>query len=909
MKIFILSSKKNYHHSTELKKILKESNVNIIFEKDYNIFNFDKNDIVIFMNSFNLIENSNFCKIALIYKLEDSDIEYLKLFDYVLCHNNLIKKHLETKNIMSYILPISTNFINMNFNTNPDYDILINQNINKRKQIVDIALKLKKLNYKVKICGSGWSEILKKEEFNLLKEDYFGNIINDKIKEYYLNSKIVIDDDNEDKFGKMSRKGVDVISCKRIFLTNNLLGNKELFENKLSTYNKYEDLIILIEKYMKDDKYYLNKVNELYKYCKVYLNDEINKKFLDSLLLFTKNNTKVDIVLKICGRPKDNFTFSQIYQWGDFYMASDIKKNLKLLFGLECQICMINDWYKYNLYSCENIIFIRGIYLYKPNLNNNNMVLFISHPELYSKEEFSKYDKIICCSNIFYKKIKEELNLNDDKIIFSLQPIDLNKELNFSTNYEYDAIFVGNNIRNRKSISWLNSENLKKVKIFGSMWKDPNIKSLDNNLVFEHYMKSKIILNDNWNEMSINGFINNRVLEGLITGNYILTDNVEGLNKYNFRNLYEYKNKEEYNQLFKNLVDKKINKDNNFNFNIIKKNNENFYFFISSFVKFNIKNNYENNQFFKLNKAHFKMFNLKLNILLDKIKEKPKIILKNYKFNQIGIIEKTKVFCMVKNELDIIEYFIKWNSYLCGISNLYIIDNLSDDGTWEYLSNVKKKYNNFNLFRTPDDFNFVNKKDFINEIVNKNKLDSEFILILDCDEFLIAKDNDIKKQFDIFRSDKHGVCRLPDYRVYNYKNNFQENIDFIDDASICFRDTYAKCLFKTNSFKNITDNGNHNFKIRIFLKTELRILHFHNRNIFSYLSKKMNILKGYLGKNFNVENINKNRKRSGSHVAEELMNFLTNKHYDRYKDKKKIQISILKNYFENIDKKKEEFFF
>ena len=42
-----------------------------------------------------------------------------------------------------------------------------------------------------------------------------------------------------------------------------------------------------------------------------------------------------------------------------------------------------------------------------------------------------------------------------------------------------------------------------------------------------------------------------------------------------------------------------------------------------------------------------------------------------------------KLFTMVKNEVDIVVDWVFYHGFIFGYSNLYIIDNYSEDGTYE----------------------------------------------------------------------------------------------------------------------------------------------------------------------------------------------------------------------------------
>ena len=48
-----------------------------------------------------------------------------------------------------------------------------------------------------------------------------------------------------------------------------------------------------------------------------------------------------------------------------------------------------------------------------------------------------------------------------------------------------------------------------------------------------------------------------------------------------------------------------------------------------------------------------------------------------------------KIFTMVKDEEDIIEYWINYHGSIFGYRNLYIIDNMSTDGTYEKIMKYK----------------------------------------------------------------------------------------------------------------------------------------------------------------------------------------------------------------------------
>ena len=89
------------------------------------------------------------------------------------------------------------------------------------------------------------------------------------------------------------------------------------------------------------------------------------------------------------------------------------------------------------------------------------------------------------------------------------------------------------------------------------------------------------------------------------------------------------------------------------------------------------------------------------------------------------LVEDVQLFTMIKNEMDILPYFIRWYAHLFGLGNLHVIDNLSTDGSWQYLQSIKKKHDCFNLQQTPPDFDFINKKTLLSQEI---KLFRNFVI-------------------------------------------------------------------------------------------------------------------------------------------------------------------------------------
>ena len=91
-----------------------------------------------------------------------------------------------------------------------------------------------------------------------------------------------------------------------------------------------------------------------------------------------------------------------------------------------------------------------------------------------------------------------------------------------------------------------------------------------------------------------------------------------------------------------------------------------------------------------------------------------------------------KVFTMVKGENDIVEDWVLYHGHLFGFRNLYVIDNMSLDGTYESLLMLKKKYG-INVTRLPN----YKQKGFYMTSLLKTFCINELAFPIDIDEFIV----------------------------------------------------------------------------------------------------------------------------------------------------------------------------
>lgn len=92
---------------------------------------------------------------------------------------------------------------------------------------------------------------------------------------------------------------------------------------------------------------------------------------------------------------------------------------------------------------------------------------------------------------------------------------------------------------------------------------------------------------------------------------------------------------------------------------------------------------------------------------------------------------RVKVFCMQKEEEDILEDWILYHAHLFGMDNLYIVDNYSNDSSVSIL----RKYEPLGLHweQLPD---YPKKGDYLFSLIKQHQDDCDFAIPLDIDEFV-----------------------------------------------------------------------------------------------------------------------------------------------------------------------------
>lgn len=281
-----------------------------------------------------------------------------------------------------------------------------------------------------------------------------------------------------------------------------------------------------------------------------------------------------------------------------------------------------------------------------------------------------------------------------------------------------------------------------------------------------------------------------------------------------------------------------------------------------------------------------------------------------------------KLFTMVKDEVDIVEDWILYHGNLFGFDNLYIVDNMSTDGTYEVILNYIKK--GVKLSRHP---NYLEKGNIMKQMITNNK--SIIAFPLDIDEFIVYYDKHNNRiSTDSILPYLHNLIRSNNKNgmIMNMHTSGLYKCDYIHSkitnaskqgykraAIEATRGRYdhqrdkimAKSFFDTRYWKGEIDHGNHCNYTSHFSMSNICLVHYHSRNYEQHKKKVINNASG-LGYDANnleaLKSLDKNC--AGAHHIGHMIRILEGKYSINTNERKEvsdIDLSPISNYLKNIN--------
>lgn len=240
-----------------------------------------------------------------------------------------------------------------------------------------------------------------------------------------------------------------------------------------------------------------------------------------------------------------------------------------------------------------------------------------------------------------------------------------------------------------------------------------------------------------------------------------------------------------------------------------------------------------------------------------------------------------KLFTMVKDEVDIVEDWLKYHGTLFGYTNLYIVDNMSQDGTYEKIKEYELK--GVCIIQKPD---YRLKGQYMDELINNPDLgDYDIAYPIDIDEFVVYYDKSANKLLP-FRTKNYFSTLSMENTIFK-TNYIQSTIttgstDGYKRATI--ESTYgvyqdykhmAKTFVNKRKWNGNLDHGNH-YSIDNYCITDLCLVHFHCRNLEQMKKKIINNVVGLGYSQHDVNELSTHLSGCGNHHVKHMISILNN---------------------------------
>jgi hypothetical protein len=219
-----------------------------------------------------------------------------------------------------------------------------------------------------------------------------------------------------------------------------------------------------------------------------------------------------------------------------------------------------------------------------------------------------------------------------------------------------------------------------------------------------------------------------------------------------------------------------------------------------------------------------------------------------------------KVFCLTKNEYDLIEDFIIFYASIFGYENIIIIDNGSD---LKDVESIYETYKKKGVIIEVDNRSMSDMNTIIYDTIQKYKDETQFIIPVDTDEFIYLLNQDtfnietvqtyLEELPENVSVVKYGklMGSLADPNDEGYENN--KYTKPVRSIKRFYNQDWDKCIARAETFISIS-MGNHKVEVtdgETITSDVLGLLHYHQTGSKRDFERCVQSVSGY--RQFNVE--------------------------------------------------------
>ena len=220
-------------------------------------------------------------------------------------------------------------------------------------------------------------------------------------------------------------------------------------------------------------------------------------------------------------------------QWGDTWFARDLVDALRKL-GQDAHTTSRQNAHSLERENDDVVVVLRGLTEVKPNRSKKNSIWIlwvISHPELVTQDEASRYDVVFAASNHWNPDFVDVRPL-----LQATNPSRFTPSAGIADSGD-EVLFVGSTRGVFRPIVKDAMEANLELSLYGVGWQEyvgvEKIKAdfLANDQLPSAYARAQVVLNDHHQFMADTGFLSNRLFDAAATGTRIISDPALGLSE------------------------------------------------------------------------------------------------------------------------------------------------------------------------------------------------------------------------------------------------------------------------------------------------------------------------------------------------------------------------------------------
>ncbi|MBA8816650.1 glycosyltransferase involved in cell wall biosynthesis [Microbacterium halimionae] len=217
--------------------------------------------------------------------------------------------------------------------------------------------------------------------------------------------------------------------------------------------------------------------------------------------------------------------------WGDTHFARSLARALERL-GQEVVIDHHDAHSRDTAYIDDVSLVIRGLDAHVTPTAGINMLWVISHPEMVTRAEASKFDLVFAASDSWAQRQSSRWGRTVTPLLQCTDPELFRPTQRPRTK---DIVFVGNSRHIARPAVLEPLRAGIPIVVYGGGWEQfisPDsiaATSVPNADVPALYESASVVLNDHWRDMQRDGFISNRLFDVVAAGGRVLSDRVDGI--------------------------------------------------------------------------------------------------------------------------------------------------------------------------------------------------------------------------------------------------------------------------------------------------------------------------------------------------------------------------------------------